>query len=94
MQRRAVLGCNHGLLDIVNAIDQADGAHVNLLQTCFYETAARVRVVARKLLFHLTDAQAVGNQLVRIDPNLIFARGSAELATSTTFGTALSFSDH
>ena len=31
-QRRAVLGREHGVLDVVHGLDQADFAHVDLLQ--------------------------------------------------------------
>ena len=42
------------------------------------EVAAAIHVVVGELLLHLRDAQPIGDQLVRIEANLIFARGAAE----------------
>ena len=53
-------------------------AHVDLLQAFLDEAASGVDVVVLQLLFDLRQAQSVGDQLFRIHPDLVFARGSAE----------------
>ena len=75
---RAVLRLEHGLFDVVNVGEQADGAHIDLLQPCLDEAAAGVDVVVGELLLHLADAEAVGDQLVGIDAHLVFPREAAE----------------
>ena len=75
---RAVLARDDGLLDVLHAVDQADGADVDLLQALLNEAAAGVHVVVGELLLDLREAQAVGDQLVRIDAHLILARRAAE----------------
>ena len=69
---------DHRVLDVVHVLDQTHFAHVDLLQAGFDEAAAGIGVVVGELLLHLADAEAVGDQLVGIDANLIFARGAAE----------------
>ena len=58
--------------------DQAHFANIDLLQPGFDEAAACVGVVVGELLFHLGDAEAVGDQFVGIEAHLILARGAAE----------------
>ena len=58
--------------------DQAHRAHIDLLRALLDEAAAGVHVVVRQLLLDLREAQPVGDQLVGIDANLIFARDAAE----------------
>ena len=58
--------------------DQSDVAHIDLLQTLLDEASTGVDVVVGELLLDLGQAQAVGDQLVGINPNLVFARGAAE----------------
>ena len=58
--------------------DQPDGAHVDLLHARLDEAAARVHVVVRELLLHLAYAEAVGDELCRVDAHLVFPRGTAE----------------
>ena len=72
------------------SVEQADRAHVDLLQARFDEAAAGVDVVVRELLLHLPDAQAIRNQLVRdrAAPD-IRCVVPPKLDTSTTFGTDL-----
>jgi hypothetical protein len=65
-------------LDVAHGLDQPDGAHVDLLQAGFDEAAAGVHVVVGELLLHLADAQPVGDQLVRVDADLVLARDAAE----------------
>ena len=78
LQRRPALRRENRLFDIVNAGHQAYRPNVDLLQSSLDETAARIDVVGRKLLLQLADAQPVGDQLVGIDPHLVFARGAAQ----------------
>ena len=54
-QRRAVLGREHRVLDVVHVADQAHFAHVDLLQAGFDEAAAGVDVVVGELLLHLAE---------------------------------------
>ena len=77
-QRRAVLRFDDGLFDVADVPDQADGAHVDLLRALLDKTAAGIGVGVGQLLLDLRQAQAVGNQLVGIDADLIFARDAAE----------------
>ena len=77
-ERRAILGENDGLLDVVDFIDLPDFADVDLLQAFLNETAAGVGVVVGQLLLDLGKTQAVGDEFVGIDAHLIFAGGSAE----------------
>src|SRR5271156_3211543 len=77
-KRRTVLCDDGGLLDIFDTAEQAHRANIDLLQAGFDETASRVGVVARQLLFYLGDAQAVGDELVRVHLHLILAGDAAE----------------
>ena len=61
-----------------DVIDQPDFADVDLLQALLNETAAGIGVVVGELLLDLGEAQAVGDQFVGIDADLIFAGGAAE----------------
>ena len=76
--RRAVLRRDDRILDVLRRADQPDHAHIDLLHARLDEAAARVHVVVRKLLLHLADAEAVGDELVRVDAHLVFPRGTAE----------------
>ncbi len=58
--------------------EQADDADVDLLQAGLDETAAGVGVVVGELLLDLADAEAVGDEFVGIDADLIFAGDAAE----------------
>ena len=58
--------------------DQAHFPNVDLLQTGFDEAPAGIHVVVGELLLHLGEAEAVRDQFVGIDADLVFARGSAE----------------
>ena len=59
-------------------LDQAHFGDVDLLQAGFDKASAGVGVVVGELLLHLADAQSVGDQLVGVHANLIFARRAAE----------------
>ena len=61
-ERRAVLGEDDGLLDVVNVIDQSDLADIDLLQALLNETAAGVGVVVGELLLDLGETQSVGRR--------------------------------
>ena len=78
---RAVLGRDDRILDVLHVADQPDRAHVDLLHARLYEAAARVHVVVRELLLHLADGEAVGDELVRVDADLVFPGGTAEDST-------------
>ena len=77
-KRRAILGDDDRLCNVLGPVHQSDGAHVDLLQTFLYETAACVGIVVRELLLDLRQTQAVSDQFVWINAHLVFARGSAE----------------
>ena len=88
-ERRAVLGQNHGVLDIVNVPNQTHFPNIDLLQAGFDKAAAPIGVVVGELLLHLADAESVGDQLVGVDANLVFARGSAEAGDIDDVGNGL-----
>ena len=75
---RAVRGLDDGILNILNTGEEAGGLHVNLLRALLDEAAAAVGVVAGDLLLDLGDAQSIGDELLRIELDLIFLGGSAE----------------
>ena len=77
-KRRAALGCNDRVLDVLEVLDQTHFPDIDLLQPGFDEAAARIGVVIGELLLHLGDAEPVGDQFVRIEADLIFTRGAAE----------------
>src|SRR5277367_486720 len=77
-QHRSVFGGDGGVLDVRHATEKTHDPDIDLLQSRFDETATGISVVIGQLLFHLPDAEAVGNQRVRIDPYLIFAGGAPE----------------
>src|SRR5579871_2940698 len=74
----SVLRFEYGLTDVVDVAEESEGANVDLLQPGFDEAADGVDVVHLQGLLHLSEREAVGNEFVRIDADLIFARGSAE----------------
>ena len=52
-------------------------------------------LLLRELLLHLGQAESVSDQLVRVDANLIFARGAAEAGNVDDIGHGLEvFLDH
>src|SRR5215469_9290403 len=77
-QRRAAFGHDDGVLDVADVLDEPYFTDIDLLQTCFDEAAAGVGVVSDELLFHLREAKSIGDQLIGVHANLIFARGSAK----------------
>ena len=76
--RRSGLGQDDRVFDIVDVSDQADFTDIDLLQSAFDKAATGVRVVISKLLLDLGEAEAVSDELIRINLNLILARGPAE----------------
>ena len=76
--RRAVLILEDRLRNVPRVAEQTDFADVDLLRAGLDKAAAGVDVVVGKRLFDLADAEAVGDQLVGIDRNLIFARNAPE----------------
>ena len=77
-QRRAVFGGEHGLLDVLDVVEQAHRADVDLLQAGLDEAAAGVGVVGSELLLDLGEAEAVSDELLGIDLHLILAGGAAK----------------
>ena len=77
-ERRAILGHDDRPFDVLDTVDQPDGAHVDLLQTLLDEASAGVHIVVGELLLDLGQTQAVGDQFVGVHANLVFARGAAE----------------
>src|SRR5580704_10354722 len=77
-QRGAVLGFEDGFFDVADAVNQSHCANIDLLCSLFDKTAAGVCIAVRQLLLDLGETQAVGDQLLGIDANLILAGNSAE----------------
>ena len=63
--------------------------NVDLLQAGFDKASARIGVVVGELLLHLPDAQPVGDELVGVHANLIFARRAAEAGNIHDVGNGL-----
>src|SRR5271165_845004 len=77
-ERGSIPGEDYGLFDVMDAIDQADFANVNLLRAFLNEAAAGVGIVVGELLLDLREGQPVGDELIGIETDLVFARGAAE----------------
>ena len=77
-ERRPILRFDYRLLDVRDIPNQSHRAHINLLRALLDKTPARVRVGIRELLFNLRQTQAVGDQLIRVDANLVFASDAAK----------------
>ena len=58
-KRRAALGFQDGLLDVLHAAEEPERADVHLLQAFFHKAAAGIDVVVGQLLLDLADAQSV-----------------------------------
>ena len=94
-QRRAGLGNNHCVFDIPDVPYQAYFADIDLLEACFDEASARIRIVVGELLLHLGEAQSVGNQFIGVNANLIFAGGAAKARNINNIGNSFEvFLDH
>src|ERR1700733_15316745 len=78
-QRGPGLGFQHSLLDVLHAAKEPESTNIHLLHSDFNETAAGIDIVVGELLLHLADAQSIGNQLVRIDANLVLAYRAPEV---------------
>ena len=76
--RRAAFRGDDRVPDVLNVLDQADLAHIDLLLAFLDEAAASIGVVIGELLFDLADAQPVVDELVGIEANLVLARRPAE----------------
>ena len=72
------LRVDHRLFDVVNVLEQTDFADIHLLHPSSMKLPPRIGIVVGKLLLHLADVQSIGDQLVRIDAHLVFARRAAE----------------
>src|SRR5262249_22782551 len=77
-QRRTVLRGDDGVLDVGDVPDLTDGPDVDLLQSGLDEASAAVHVVVRELLLDLAQVEAICDQLVRIDTDLILTGRTAE----------------
>ena len=75
---RAVLRLDHGVLDVLHAGVEAQRLHIDLLRALLDKAAAAVGVVVGDLLLHLADAQPVGDQLLRIELDLVLLGRPAE----------------
>src|SRR5712692_863847 len=76
--RHPALASQHGGADVVGVGHQSDGPNVKSLLAVLDEAAAGVHVVRGQGLLDLADAQAVGDQPVWIDPDLVLAGDAAE----------------
>src|SRR5580698_5971828 len=77
-QRRSSLSLDHGIFNVLYSRNESDGLHIDLLRAGDDKTTSSIRVVVRKLLLDLSDAQSIRNELVRIKPDLIFLRLTSE----------------
>ena len=66
------------MLDVVDVGEEANFAHVDLLLALLDEAAAGVDVVVGDGLFDLPDGEAVGDELVGVDADLVLASDAAE----------------
>src|ERR1700761_1978256 len=78
LQRGSVGGLELGLFNILDVAVEPYLTNVDLLLPLLNEAAAGIGVVVGQLLFHLADAQAIGDQFVGIDPDLVFAGHAPE----------------
>ncbi len=88
-ERSAVLGRDHRVFDVLYVLDQAHFLNVDLLQAGFDKASAGIGVVVGELLLHLADAESIGDQLVGVHANLVFARGAAEAGHIDDVGNGL-----
>ena len=77
-ERGAALGHDDRVLDVLDVSDLAHFANVDLLQPGLDEAAPSIGIVTGQLLLHLPDAESVGDEFVRVEPDLIFASRAAE----------------
>src|SRR5579871_365009 len=76
--RSAALGSDHGFLNIVDTIHKPYFADVDLLQAFLNEASASIGIVIRELLLDLGKTQAVRDQLVRVEANLVLPGRATE----------------
>ena len=77
-KRCSIRSLENGSLDILHVAIEADFTDVDLLLPLLDEAATGIGVVVGELLLHLANAQTIGDELVRIDPHLIFASDATE----------------
>ena len=75
---RAVGVFDDGVLDVLHAGVEAQRLHIDLLRALLDKAAAAVGVVVGDLLLDLADGQAVGDELLGIEPDLVFLGRPAE----------------
>ena len=85
----AIFGGDGGLFDVRDVGEEADYADVDLLEARFDEAATGVGIIVRELLFDLADAEAVGDEGVGINADLIFAGDAAEAGDVNDIGHGL-----
>src|SRR5579883_1654065 len=76
---RSCLRLQNRIFNVAGGREKPECSDVHLLKAHFHKAAAGIDVVVRKLLLDLTDAQAIGNELVRIHANLVLADGAAKV---------------
>jgi hypothetical protein len=77
-QGGTVLRFDDRFSDIACSPHETERAHVDLLESGFDEASSGVHVVIGELLLNLSEAQVVGDQLVRVNAHLILARRPTE----------------
>ena len=66
-------GClDQGIFNLLDIFIKALCLHIDLLRACDDEASTGIGVVVLELLLDLGNAEAVANQLLRIEPDLIF----------------------
>ncbi len=85
----AVFREDHGVFDVVGVTNEADFADVDLLHAGLDKAAAGVGVVIGELLLDLGEAEAIVDQLVWIDADLILAGRAAEAGDVDDIGNLL-----
>src|SRR5258708_39699305 len=78
-QRSTALGHDDRVRDVLDVPDQSHFPNIELLETRFDEAAARVGIVVCELLFYLGKTQAIRNQFIWVNADLIFARRATEI---------------
>ncbi len=74
----AVLGFDDGVFNVLHGGVEAERLNVDLLRALLNKAAAAVGVVIGDLLLDLADAQAIGDELIGIELDLVFLGGPAE----------------
>ena len=73
-QSSAGLGLENRVLDVLDVFVKANLADIYLLLALLDKASAGVGIVVGELLFDLADTEAIGDEFVGIDANLVLAR--------------------